>query len=270
MYCSPKKNNESFTCFSKPSLEKMINAYNTKLEEKNKIKIQGKSKKQLWSSLREKLSNNCNTEWCWIDQDFVHNLKDDEIEHFTFRPKMPTSWKKNKYTWLTTRDINQVMIQYEKQYNDFLFIGPVPADCPAKIMCELSDINIDNLIKNKKQKIGIVFNLDNHDQPGSHWVGSFIDIEKNRVYYYDSYGEDPPDLIKKFLISTADKIFDVKGNVKVETNIKRHQFGGSECGIYSMNFILECLKEKALEDIVSKNISDKAMNELRKYLYRHE
>ena len=38
-------------------------------------------------------------------------------------------------------------------------------------------------MKYKKQginKIGVIFNLDKHTQPGSHWVALFIDGEKRK------------------------------------------------------------------------------------------
>jgi hypothetical protein len=32
-------------------------------------------------------------------------------------------------------------------------------------------------------KIGIIFNLDNHNESGSHWVSLFIDLEDKFVLY---------------------------------------------------------------------------------------
>jgi hypothetical protein len=51
-------------------------------------------------------------------------------------------------------------------------------------------------------------------------------------------------------------------------NNKRHQFGHSECGVYSMNYILQRLKGKTPADLTNNIIKDKVMNEMRKYLYR--
>lgn len=269
MYCSPDKiSSNKYTCFTKDALVKISKSYNETYG-KN-INIENASKRELWDNLRKELSNSCNNEWCWIDKDFVKKLKDDEISKFTFRPKMPSSWKRNKYTWLTTTDINEVMVQYEKKYTDFIFFGPVPADCPSSFVCELSNLDLKNMYANNISKIGIIFNLDKHNEPGSHWVGSFINIKTNKVYYYDSYGGIPPKLIKDFLINVADKIYELKGHVIVEYNSNRHQYGGSECGVYSMNFIVECLKNKTLQDIAKKPITDKSMNELRQYLYRSD
>jgi len=42
----------------------------------------------------------------------------------------------------------------------------------------------------KKQKCFYVFNLDNLDEPGSHWVVVMLSPQRN--LYFDSYGEPPP------------------------------------------------------------------------------
>ena len=46
---------------------------------------------------------------------------------------MPLKWKENKNEWLNTLDIEAVMKQYEKKYNNFIFIGPVPIDFDHKL-----------------------------------------------------------------------------------------------------------------------------------------
>ena len=64
-----------------------------------------------------------------------------------------------------------------------------PSSC---VVNELCNINIKRLIRKGKTKIGIVFNLDNHDQDGSHWVSFFCDFDRNAIYYFDSYGYKEP------------------------------------------------------------------------------
>ena len=38
-----------------------------------------------------------------------------------------------------------------------MFLGPVPADCPTKINCELSNLNLTKLNKNLPSDIGSCF-----------------------------------------------------------------------------------------------------------------
>ncbi len=106
---------------------------------------------------------------------------------------MPQEWKDNPFEWLSTTDIKNVMKQYEKKYPSFLFMGPVPVDCPSAITCSLSGLDVEILINQLgKTKLGIIFNLDKHDEPGSHWVATFFDFKKCRILYFDSVGMPPP------------------------------------------------------------------------------
>ena len=56
-------------------------------------------------------------------------------------------------------------------------------------------------------------------------------------------------------------------DVKLIFNDKRHQYGGSECGIYSMYFLLQRLEGQTMYDISKKKIKDSYMNKLRNILY---
>jgi hypothetical protein len=108
-----------------------------------------------------------------------------------FAPKSPESWKKNNNEWLSTSDIQSVLTQYEKAYPEFKFIGPCASDyyfmengqCVSPELCNL------NVNTEPHKYIGIVFNLDVHDGPGTHWVSVFIDLPKQTIYYFDSGGD---------------------------------------------------------------------------------
>ena len=159
------------------------------------------------------------------------------------------------------------MKQYEKSNKDFIFLGPIPVDCPVEITCELSNLDLIKLRKQNINKIGIIYNLDRSTGSGTHWTAIYIDNLNSEINYYDSYGSLPTNLISKFIKKLSETY--VKNNLtpKLLYNDKRHQFGGSECGMYSMNFILERLYGNTMYNISSRNISDKSMNLLRKKLY---
>jgi len=59
----------------------------------------------------------------------------------------------------------------------------------------------------------------------------------------------------------------MKGGANIIYNNKRHQYGNSECGVYSMNFILERLHGATMYDISNVAIPDSEMNHLRSLLY---
>ena len=268
-HCAPGKG-DKISCYNRTSLIKMARALNRKKRLPKKIRIGTNRKKiDIWRDIRREMSNRCNSEVCWIDQDFIKQLNDPELTEKLFPPKMPESWKQNPNTWLSTTDINAVMEQYENLYTDFLFIGPVPSDCPNGIQCELSNFNPNRLSRNGIKRVGIIYNLDKHNQPGSHWVAVYIDMKRDKdISYYDSYGELPPPAIAQFLVDTYNKL-DKRGvKMKVGYNQRRHQMGGSECGMYSMNYIINRLKGDSMLKATNRSIPDRVMEGMREKLYR--
>jgi hypothetical protein len=271
--CSPSNKNNSTTCFDLDSLIKIAKGWNLKNPE-NKINItKYKTRHQLWSEIDKRLNQKCDSEWCWIEQEFVKRLGSKELKSI-FRPKMPRSWKKNKYEWLNTTDIETVMKQYEKKYSDFKFIGPVPIDFDYEysvgqcIVNELCNLKIKNLLKNKISRVGIIYNLDPHDKPGSHWVAMYMDLNKKKVYYFDSYGTEPPDEVKKLVDRIQEQGREMGMEIEYDYNTTRHQYQNSECGVYSMYFITQLLEGKKTFDGIEKStLKDEFINSKRKYYY---
>lgn len=276
LFCAPGINSESFTCYSKDDLLFLIKAYNKRKQKKHQIVIKDKPKEQLWLDLNEKLRKDCNNEWCWLEQKFIPAPYARKQLKETFKPEMPKEWIDNPFEWLTTTDIKDVMKQYERKYPSFLFMGPVPVDCPSSITCSLSGLDVGILINRLgKTKLGVVYNLDKHDEPGSHWVASYFDFKKGIILYFDSVGIPPPKMILNFLKKIKESCqeyykntFDVDKDVTIYTNTTRFQFGDSECGIFSMHFIISNLKGKNMHYLNKGDINDEVMNQLRKIYYR--
>jgi hypothetical protein len=271
--CAPcvKKdnNNNNFkTCYSKESLIKIAKLWNNENKDKPQIKIDNQTKKQLWTQIQKNLNMVCNkNDFCWKKQDFIKKIHDIDIEMYTFKPNYPKSWVKNEHTWLNTYDIYYVMKQYEKANKDFVFLGPIPSDCPIKIQCELSKLDLMEMKKKGINKIGIIYNLDTSNQSGSHWTAIYIDNKNNEVNYYDSYGSISTSLITKFIERITKQYIRNNINPIIIYNDKRHQYGGSECGMFSMNFILERLHGRTMYEISQVDIPDSKMTYLRKLLY---
>ncbi len=273
--CAPcqlkkKSNNEDDrfkTCYSKESLIKIAKEWN-RINKDKQIIINNKDKKTLWKQIQSRLSSVCeDDEYCWKKQDFIKRLKDLEIDLYTFKPKYPKAWITNKYTWLNTYDILYVMKQYEKAYDDFVFMGPIPSDCPTKINCELSNLDLMKMKKKKIYKIGIIYNLDLSFQSGTHWIGVYIDNLNNEIDIYDSQVGIGTKLIRQFIEKLVTNYR--KHNIEplVIFNDTVHQKNGSECGMYSMNFVLERLHGKSMYEISQMKIPDEKMNYLRTILY---
>ena len=132
-----------------------------------------------------------------IKDNHIGNINKDHILKNVFRPFSPDSWKVKPYEWLSSVDILKVMEQYQKTFKNFVFIGPSPIDfdnkdlfgtCIYEQLCKF-DINKYYNAKPRKDKIGVIFNTDPHDQPGEHWIALFVDLKKQFIFYFDSNGE---------------------------------------------------------------------------------
>jgi len=270
--CSPINKKNTFSCFTKSALIKIIDSWN-KHNPEQPIKYNTNSTVRiLWNKLDKKFKDRCNNEACWIKQPEVKSLKDEEISD-TFRPKMPEKWKKNKNEWLTTIDIQNVLKQYQKHHRDFIFIGAVPIDFDKKVgfgQCvinEICNINLEKIYKKGKRKLGFVFNLDPHDKPGSHWVALYCDLNIEKIMFFDSYGSNPPNEVMKLMIRLKEQSKNIGKDMELIVNKTRHQYKNSECGVYCIYFITKLVENNDFNAILNNKIIDEKMEKHRKYYF---
>ena len=86
-------------------------------------------------------------------------------------------------------------------------------------------------------------------------------MEKKQVYFCDSVGKKPEKRIQNYI----DKInkYLKNNNVDNKYNTTQHQEKDTECGVYSINFILRLLKGKNFDEIMKKKMSDDKINKCR-------
>ena len=267
--CSPKEKNKmnSFSCYTNESLYKLRDLWNNK--HSNKI-IKTNDPKEIHLTLTSYMSSICDKESCWLNQEKDFGKIDKELFD-SFAPESPVQWKKNPNEWLSSIDIDKVMKQYEKAYKCFEFIGPSPIDFDTKLLfgeCvwdELCKFSIKNQIKREKFKIGIIFNTDTHDKSGEHWISMFINIKKGEIFYFDSVGNTAPKQIKVFVDRITQQGKELNINFKYDENHPvEHQYGNTECGIYSIFFIVHMLQDKITEQYLKTHVlKDKFMSEFR-------
>lgn len=245
IHCNPSNKTDLIipqSCMKKSTIRVIKEAFNEKYPEKA---IKTNNPKTILNELTKKVDN-CSREDCWlelIDDEFLR----DSLKNTLFAPVQPEEWKNNPTTWLTNHDILNVLNQYETAYPNFRFIGPTPIDFDdnslyyyGKCVCpKLCKMDINKYISDGIHNIGIVFNLDKHTSSGSHWVSMFIDLQTKHLYYFDSNGIKPPTEIKD-LIDKLQK----ENQFKSHINEFEHQKQNSECGMYSMYFIISMLTEK--------------------------
>lgn len=276
-HCSPavaRQRRPGETCLPTESVNRLVKEWNKQNPES---KILGGRKRAtrsngstLWSNLRHAMMRhyNCNTEYCLVEKmPGLSKEERTEMEAF-FRPKKPEEWLTKPTTWLDSFNIEDVMNQYEAAYPHFEFIGPVPIDFDSSdkfgkcIVEELCRLDLKKMAAAGTTQIGIIFNLDKHDEPGSHWVCGFVDIPKSAAYYFDSYGYEPP----KEVIALMARLRD-QGISNTYYNDIRHQYKGSECGMYCLYTLISLILGKSFYNVCKRIVDDDTMNSLRDILF---
>lgn len=268
--CSPAVRNKTIhkgTCMTANIIMKIRDEYN---KDHPNNKVLATKPALVWHELRMRLD--CDDERCWINQIDDTTLRN-QIKKQIFAPEHPPSWIKNKNEWLSNFDIDSVMKQYEQKFSDFKYLGTTPIDynfivdkstgtCVENNLCKF---HLDTLLKQGKQRYGCVFNTDPHNKPGKHWISMFIDVPKKTIMYFDSANENYPEQIKQ-LVQTVMEQGKAKGiEFKYYKNDITHQQGGSECGMYSIHFIVEMLErpDYALKKFMHEVITDAEMEKYR-------
>jgi hypothetical protein len=276
--CSPKPKNElnQFSCYTNKSLIELRNRWNARHPD---VKIVSNSPKDIHKKLDEYLKNVCNNEACWLKQKGAFGKVDDKLIEESFAPVSPPEWNKNPNEWLSSNDIIKVMKQYERAYKCFDFIGPTPINFNTRklygecVWEELCNFSLNDVIKKGKTKIGIIFNTDPDYKPGQHWISMFINITKKTIFFFDSTGDPPPKEVKSLInkIKKQGENHSPKIHFKIDSNEGvEHQYKDTECGIYSLFFIIHMLEDKTNEHYLKTHIlKDDYMEKFRKVYYNN-
>jgi hypothetical protein len=271
--CSPENKNKDYTCYSDTDLNKLKDMWNARHPDRP---IKTNDTKKIWEKLKEYYATICNKESCWVRQMTKNtNLEKELLD--AFAPESPKEWIKNPNEWLSSLDILEVMNQYEKKYKCFDFLGPSPIDYDYHklydecVWEELCHFKLSEQLKKGHTKIGVIFNLDPHYKGGSHWVSLFINAKNKTIFFFDSAGEPIPPQIEKF----ANTVIEQGKNLPEPIHFKfdqnypvEHQYGNTECGIYSIFFITHMLEDKITGHYLKTHIlKDKYMENFRKVYY---
>lgn len=276
-HCSPASSNNEMSCLDDDLIIKIAEGLNkilSKNKKYSKINLNNNIQK-IHNDLCKILNKltGCSSESCWMNIKKLMKLLDNkDIENFkdNFKPVMPKKWVKDYNTWLRTDDIEKCLEQYQDNHDDFYFYGAVPIDFNDCSVSNLCSFNLKKHINDGHTKIGIVFNTDPHDEPGQHWISLYIDCNgKNMnnipgIYYFDSYGDKPVDEIKNLISKIKDQ--GNSRNIKFKYLYNDHPFQKKnyQCGMYSIYFINEMLKEKPFKRFLNTELTDEIMKKKRK------
>lgn len=271
--CAPGKEYEAGSCASLAVLIEMAKAYNKDANSKDKITLSKnlptvnpqKYKLYLVKEIGKRVGSKCTTQKCWGTLEFTKHMEKaarNEFLKYTHRPNST----QGRFDWLSTFNIDDSMAQYERKYKDFKFFGAVPMDF-ADLNLPINKVNYDDLLKQGISKLGIIFNLDEHYKSGSHWVGMFTDLKNPRILYFDSYGVKPEPRVRKLMRDQA-RYLQRSHNIKLDDiyigeNSIQHQRENSECGVYSMNFLIRMARGDDFDKLCNDPIPDKKINKCR-------
>jgi hypothetical protein len=282
-FCSPHAQEgflKSKTCYTKTQLIQIAKHFN---QSQKKYNINTNVlKTTLLASLQKHLPSN---ESKWLTLDFMNKVKQDDIQEMKeqFRPTKPSSWYTNDRTWLNTTDINNVMNQYHPRYPSFYFFGVHPIDFNHKydgVKCiadEICNFNLKTFLNKKYKHAGLILNLDKHYESGSHWVSVYFGLHPSLpnfgCYYIDSVGTEMPKEVvhlTDLIVQQIKKMYSekVSSRFKIVQNKKQFQFKNTECGMFSIFFLVQLLKRQPFNKLMEIDIDDDIVHKFRNVVYK--
>lgn len=277
MVCAPGLKFEAGSCARLAVLVELAKAYNMSASQADQIRMSPnleilnpqKYKAYLVDQIGKRVGDKCTTQKCWGQQEFVRNMKENartEFIRYTHRPNSP----QGKFEWLSTFDINDVMDQYYNKNRGYKFFGAVPMDFADLPSAEIGRADYNRYYQQGIHKIGVIFNLDNHDQPGSHWTAMYTDFDIGNIFYFDSFGTKPEPRVRALMRQQA-RFLQSQGKdinkIRVDYNKVQHQKGNSECGVYSINFLVRMARGDDFDKLCNNPISDKQINKCRRVYF---
>lgn len=304
--CSPTSKYTQSSCISYANLKELAQIYN-KVNPDKKIKISN-SKADLVRDLGKAFSTDSQRKWLNRPQ-FKQLVQKTDVED-----EIKPYGSKYKNNWLSNFDIDKVMEQYAQKYDYFVYLLTAPIDFAepkVKVMYDnIADTDFYQLYQQGYRCVANVFNLDKHNQGGSHWVSIFVDMrdpedvkryhpENYKKYftdarhnynnlsveYFDSVGADadykglPPPEIENFLKKIQNDYLTRIATKKQQQyggtapkldfryNTVKHQQKNTECGVYSLNFIIERLQGIPYSVATGKRKSDEYIREFRRQYF---
>lgn len=279
--CSPIKNKNkelNYTCLDKDIIIDIAKIFNNKLNTNIDI---NKPIKNIYDNIIKILKKyNKSNEAYLINMNIIINgLSKSKLKRFynSFKPQMPNSWKSNYNEWLSNIDIQKVLEQYSKAYPEFFLHGPTPIDfnlkegniCKVDKLCKF---NLKNHLNNNQYKLGFVFNTDPHNESGEHWISMYVDckginLNEPVIYFFDSTGNKPPKEVEDLINKIINQGKENNINFTYLWNNISHQKGGTECGIYTLHFLIYMIEENNFYDYIKNNKSDKYIEKFRKVFF---
>jgi len=288
--CSPVSTEhfrKNGSCLTFPDLKKIAHDHNIAYPHNKIPESAFSSFKNLFQALSHALKPSCaaHKDLCWVEQHFV---QDRNALLQKFRPPMQSSWKKHRTTPLLTTDILKALKPYEEKYSDFALLGVFAidflqknADGSCHVYDQICNMNLPAFVRNGVHQFGMVINLDPHYRGGSHWISMYMNTNPKDsrfgFHHFCSEASKPPQQILQYYENMRSQYASAfpkrKKQLPFLSNDVRYQYKNSECGMYSLLFVILCLENphKTIEKTLQSKLfprSDDYVNNLRQVIFR--
>lgn len=141
---------------------------------------------------------------------------------------------------------------------------------------ELATLDIPALMKQGYKSFGVILNTDVSTGGGKHWFALYGDLdhagtEKDPIVleYFNSSGNSPMREVSEWLDDTEVELRKLGIEaVKHRSATRRLQQSQTECGVWSLMYLLSRLKGRSPDWFYKTKANDKDMIDVRKYLFR--
>lgn len=246
-----------------------------KLEDPNIVKILGPE--ELILNLMNKLGV-INERDIWKNEKIIRRFGRG-VSYNILKKNYKVNGPSNTTNLLNNHNIDNVLETYvlkgpDLYHNRFLHLPFQMIDFMEQ-KTELSNVDFIKAA-DEYDSIGVVLNSDFSYGPGKHWFALYVDLDKLRkdkklvLEYFNSSGRMPYDQIieyyeklkKEWLV----KYPDISVELKIVVN-ERIQESKTECGMFSLIFIIGRIEGKSTDFFSKKNISDADMIRYRKIIF---
>lgn len=183
---------------------------------------------------------------------------------------------RNSTALLSDTNIDHTLMKWssisETEYEKKFYHVPFQMIDFYQTQTELAKLNLNELINKGYDCMGVVINTDVSTGRGIHWFCLYVDLSSNpiTVEYFNSSGFPPRSEVVFWMEQAAMELRKKGKDVKIinATNNRQIQNSKTECGVWSLVYILSRLKGKDPNWIVNTNVDDDDMIQFRKRLFR--
>jgi hypothetical protein len=273
-------------CSSPEVIKKMVDFLEEMGEKLNNENIDDKNfKVELLKKMKEKTG--CESESCAVQNKDFEKFASPFVVKKNINENFKTQGPSNSTDWLSNFDIDLVLKEIKKTYEDEKFwnipfqMRDFKKNAPNESESEcaknenLETFNIINKYKEGYRCFGVVVNTDYSTGGGIHWFCLFVDMrsEPSTIEYFNSSGNEPLTEIRAWMKKTKvllGKEFSSKTFVDLVVSKEEHQKDDHSCGVYSLYYVISRVSRIPYKYFETNLIKDSLMHKFRKFLFRHD